>query len=351
MGFLLVMIYVIPMGFQDNFLIFTLLRYVFSLCAFLYLMKDPHIPFLSLLLFILFLAKLLFYQEIGLDYLYLGLLFVIYQNWLEELPRNLEDIFKVISWLFILMTFGQTILSFDLPLTINSTIPDRNYTGYFIGFLAIQAYYQGKRRCWLLFILGILTYSRLFLLSLLVFFLFEGLRLLSRQRSLADYFAPLFYWPFQLLSGLVFYLYRYLFNQIDYTYQYQQGLSRFTSLLDASNDLRSQVAIMGLESINPVTFFLGLPEGSFAGLKAFAGKTLYPHHTLLVLHVKFGLLTAIFYGIAFLAPFKGKLNQKFPFLAWLVMYQVFLGPSIFYGIELLLTVLVVRSITGSKEVL
>lgn len=341
--FLFLLIYIIPMGFQDHFQIFTILRYFFSLGAFLYLWKKPSISLSVLILLILFLVKALFYQELGLDYLYLGLLWVIYENWMQEIPENLDKMFNVVSWLFIIITSFMTLVSFRFPLTLNSTIPDRNYAGYFIGFLTIQAYYTRHFRTFPLFLLGILTYSRLFLLSMVIFVIFETIRKLLNQRSISHLFAYFLYWLSQFCSIVIFYLYRWIFAKINYTYQFHEGLSRFTTLFDASNQLRSEVAIMGFESINLVSFFLGLKEGSFAGLSVFSGKTLYPHHTLLVLHVKFGLLTAILYAWHFLMLFRHHFNQTFPFFIWLIIYQLFLGPSIFYGIELLLALLVIQS--------
>ena len=181
---------------------------------------------------------------------------------------------------------------------------------------------------------------------LMLFYIIQGKKELFNKASNLKVIKTIF-WVGQFIIIPISYIFVYKFNTINYQYIYVQGFNRLNNLMDGSNYLRFMVNILAFRSFNIKNLFIGLPKNTFEGLTYIAGKTLFPHNSILALYIQFGMIIALIYMNRFIKVYKKYNSGKIiPLYIAILVYQCFLGPSSFYGVEILLFMIIVKGISN-----
>lgn len=227
---------------------------------------------------------------------------------------------------------------------------DANYTGLQSIVLCLLLTRLNQR--FLAFvILGItfFSYSRLYILVLLIFILFYFIP--SLKKSLPFFKRNLIFHliVFNFLALFIsFYVYVVIFNSQVPEYIYYDGLNRFSRLLDTSNWIRVAANIRFIENLEIFTFLFGDIYGLSLEFSEFKGKFITPHNLLLSILYNSGILYTLIYYHTYL-----KYAGNFIFLhILLIPYHLILGFGAYYGfILLILAIFKSKNISSEKSVI
>lgn len=344
-SYVLILVYVIPLNMSINgenisIYSYTRLGVVFLYVITLVLTKDINI--LALIPFLLFCIKYIMLGEITYEYIYIAcsIGLVTYSNLQKEYLHNVKTI-KIITFFYMIQILICTYLNDG---TIISTCNDRNYTGFFVFLLFVLNYYYRLKTWIIVAIVGGLTFSRLYILAIFSFFLIQLIQKTNKGFKIKDIKVySFFYLIIQLLIVPISYIYQYFFKKGNYVYQYLTGIKRFSKILDGSNNIRTLANIYAIDSLSIRNIIFGLEDNTFIGLTMFGNKRIYPHNTMLVMYVKFGGIVSAIYIYVIYAILK-RIYYNIGFVCSILLYQMFLGPSTYYGIEVILINVVVNMI-------
>ena len=251
------------------------------------------------------------------------------------------------------MTQIITTMLYIKKLQITSLIGDNNYTGYFIFFLFIYFFYTNKKIWILWFILAMFTFSRATIIAIgivVVFSIIEKNKKIVVKKEKSVKIVAMLVILGQVIIIPISYMFVQKFNNYNYTYTYVQGFQRLSNLMDNSNYFRFMVNILAIETFSPLNLLIGLEENTFEGINFVKGKTLFPHNTMLGLYIHFGMVVSFIYILKYIKLYKKCNNvSTIPIYLALITYQIFLGPSSFYGIELLVFMFVIKGIDKYLE--
>lgn len=347
---IMMILYMIPVTSIDsnsNFNIYYYFRLVFIVLALILFVKRLKIRKGYFIFIAVFLFRLILYKEISINLILLMSCLYIF-DYLLEVELEFDKINKLILFFsisFLIQIIVATI--YKGKMQINSFIGDNNYTGYFIFFFFTYFFYT-KNKMWILWMtLALFTFSRATIIAialLILFYIIQGRKKILTKES-NDRFIKLIFLIGQILIIPISYIFVYKFNTIDYTYTYVQGFQRLGNLMDNSNYLRFVINILAIKSFNFKNLLIGLQGGTFAGINYLDGKTLFPHNTMLVLYIHFGIIVSVMYLYKYVKLYKKCNNEKLmPIYIGMIIYQIFLGPSSFYGVELLIFMIIIKGI-------
>lgn len=219
---------------------------------------------------------------------------------------------------------------------------DPNLAGYFYFMLFYYFWNINKRLFGLILILlGVMTFSRLFLLAVLVYIGINLLRPVLYKIHLNIYI--LFFVSF-LVIIVVSHIYVQLFEQ-NYILGYDNSFSRFrlSGLFDESNYFRCYSNLIYFDNLTFGRLFWGYDKDLYKTLQTIRTPIL-PHNLILSLLVSFGAIITLIYLSYFNKIYRNYKNWDLGFVCGLLLYYLFLGVSSYYGIDLLIQLLLVKSI-------
>lgn len=347
---IMTILYILPVSTSEANSSYNIFYYARLICiplAFLVLLKTRKVKIIYFIFIIVFAFRLVLYEELSVNIILLMSCLYLF-DYLMKKDFSFKKIDKIIcisSDIFLMQLIIATILKGQLLTT--SFIRDNNYTGYFIFFLYVFFLYTKKKR-WLLWcFLALFTYSRATIIAtiLLMFLYFlQGKKEIFNKKSNLKILKICFLVG-QILIIPISYFFVNKFNNINYQYELVQGFNRLNNIMDNSNYLRFMLNILAFESINVKHLLIGLQDLTFAGIDLYAGKTLFPHNTLLALYIHLGMVVSIIYIYKYIKLFeKYNYGKMMPIYFSLIIFQLFLGPSSFYGVELLVFMIIIIGI-------
>ena len=233
-----------------------------------------------------------------------------------------------------------------------SSCKDANYTGYFLVllyFLTDSLKKENTLFCFsnIFLILAFLTYSRAAFLAVLIIFWGKLVKLRSRLIEKAP--AKCFY-IILMLWILIGILYINHFESIEYQYQLRIGISRFLNYIDFSNYIRFISNWKLIANISFPEVILGYTDQIYNQIIFFENKTIFPHNLFFAIYVHAGVLFALSIVHRLISIFKSHSNTTCLFLV-VVMYAMVLGPSVFYGVDLIIifTILQLGNSSNKKQ--
>ena len=358
----LFIIYVIPISFNlkienashgDVFYYTRLLFLPISILLFFLFNKKSIKNIISyLILIIAMIGFYIRYQTISLTSCMVLVYFIIF----DEINRNkerfiigncLKMIVKICTGAFIIQLLIMKIINPN-NVGIISSFKDENYTAYFLIFLYFinKSIYDKKIINILLLILAILTFSRMAMLAVSIIILLNitnktnEIKIKIIEKPLLTFMIIFLIWII-ISFGFVKH-----FESIKYEYEYLTGIKRVTRVVDYSNYIRTSINVNLIKNLSLKNIFIGYNEEDYNEIVFFKGKIAHPHNTLLSIYAESGIIFAFEYVRRFTSIFKG--NEKmFNYFVILVLYSMTLGPSTYYGVDLLLLCLI--SILESSE--
>ena len=343
-------IYIVPISTistDSNYNIYYYTRLILVALALILFFKRFKIKVSYCFFIIIFVARLIIYGEISVNIILLMSCLYLFDH-LLEIDFKFEKINKIItvcSSIFLIQIIVATIIKGKLQTA--SFIGDNNYTGYFIFFFYTYYLYTKNKKWVLWMLLALFTFSRATIIAvsvLMLFYLLQGKKeIFSKDSNLKV--IKIIFWIGQFIIIPISYIFVDKFNGIDYKYVYVQGFNRLNNLMDSSNYLRFMVNILAFESFNIKNLLIGLQANTFEGLTYVAGKTLFPHNSILALYIHFGIVIALLYMSKYIKVYKKYNTGKIiPIYIAMLIYQCFLGPSSFYGTEILVFMIIIKGI-------
>lgn len=217
-----------------------------------------------------------------------------------------------------------------------STFKDPNYTGYFLILLYYlvgdESNYCKFQKRDVFLLVALLTFSRTALLSILIIYFCRWTKLF-KDKSIA---RPQFlFYVILILWLVVCKFFAITFEKTDYVYQYRTGFSRFTNIVDYSNYIRTVVNVKLVEDINPKSLLVGYTEDSYSSIIYFEGKTAHPHNLFFSIYAESGIIFSLAVVDRVFKVFKNKKNMICMYFV-IIVYSMLLGPSSYYGTDMLL---------------
>ncbi len=348
-------LYIIPVSTieGDNYNIFYYTRLIFIVFFLFLFLKRLKIRTHYLVFVAVFLFRFVIYKEVSFNLILLTSCIYIFDYLLEK-DINYDKINKIIN-IASLVFLVQIIITmiYNKKIQTTSLIGDNNYTGYFIFFLFIYFFYT-KKKIWILwFTLAMFTFSRATIIAVCIVLILgiieKSKKIVIKKETSVKIVGTLVILG-QIIIIPISYMFVQKFNNYDYTYTYVQGFQRLSNLMDNSNYFRFMVNILAIKSFSPLNLLIGLKENTFEGINFVKGKTLFPHNTMLGLYIHFGMVVSFIYILKYIKLYKKCNNvSTIPIYLALITYQIFLGPSSFYGIELLVFMLVIKGIDKYLE--
>ncbi len=344
----------------DSFIkydIFDKLRILFIVFSIILFLTNPRKTKFSYIssttITIIFIIKIIMYREIDMSIIYISAGIIVVEHILiNEININLvKKLFEISFYMYLIQLVVYSFNNYKLTgvLEIVSSAYDANYTGYFTFILGTYFLYINKRiKAIILFIVGLFTYSRLYIISLILFVILTKVcnkKVFINISTLIYSFW--FYIAIQFLVVIVSLMYCNIYEYFKPEYVYLEGFSRMTNLLDESNYIRSQANLFALKSINLGNLLLGLQEGTFIGIDYFKGKTIFPHNLFWSMYVHFGMIITILFLSRYSKILIKYKSDILPFYFVIILYHSFLGLGPFYGIDLVIITFIV--ITICKE--
>ena len=167
----------------------------------------------------------------------------------------------------------------------------------------------------------------MFFITYIINYFSPNFNLLIKKSSLIVSLSVIMLFLFSLV-------YVQYFENIDYQYNYVSGYQRVISFLDFSNYIRFKSNLLVFDSLNGLNLFIGYEPGTFFALELFSDKTIFPHSTFFALFVRFGFIATLLYYNYFIVVLKK--TKSISFLLSNLVFSLFLGPSFFYGIDLII---------------
>ena len=185
----------------------------------------------------------------------------------------------------------------------------------------------------------LLTYSRNGALAVLIIIAFRLFRLADRRiaHPVLIFYIVLAIWI------LICYLYVEYFSGLNFVYKYREGFDRYSSIVDNSNYIRTYINTQVINNIGVKNLLFGFSDIEYLSIVDFEDKTAFPHNLFFSIYAQCGL----FYSLSYVKRLCGIFYRKHSSTLFFVVltFAMILGPSIYYGIDLLL----VLSVSQMKE--
>jgi len=288
--------------------------YYRALFVFVNLLNKNAIYYLfSFLAFIFFLVKYVFFGV--LEFAHLGILSSILLT--TSIQKNKIIISKNQSIIFTVVILFICFINLTPYINI-----DPNYLGLAIYIVSLSLFLNDyNKSSILLMILGLFTYSRLFIL---IFILVLIIRFFKIAKTINKPFLITFlgYAVYFFITAYILYN---ILNGAMPDYEYLQGFDRSKRLIDTSNWIRFSANFRMFSDINLSKFFLGF-DGESIFFIEFSEKNIYPHNLFLSLLYNVGIVWAIIYQINLIKVTK----RNFELFCVILAYQIILGFGSFY---------------------
>lgn len=338
--------FIIPVDFNglygiDDKLIFKLFRYVFVGLGLLLIFSfglfyNRFLLFSLTVSVLILLVKYLTFNTVDTSILYLLSALLVTFHVFKWPPDKylLERLIIVSSVLFVIQCIFYSFVYSDRVVSFSG---DPNYTGFFL-LLFFHYFFNRSNYIYssLFLFLGVFTFSRVFLLSIFIYILAIFFARALRLKSYTFYTLL----GYTMLIGVSFYAVIFVYEWKLPDYNHVLGFERFGNVFDTSNWIRFTANVVMLTESSFSEFFLGSPSSEPIYFEDFPNKTIFPHNTFQSLMYNFGFILSSLYVYS-LTIIMDKSKNIIPLFYSVLIYQLFLGFGIFYGI--LLVVLYVFS--------
>ena len=218
-----------------------------------------------------------------------------------------------------------------------SSCKDANYTGYFLVLLyfLVDSIKKGNKLfhfAGIFLTLAFLTYSRAAFLAVSIIKFCKLVKL--KSRFIEENPAKCFYIILMLWVSMGI-LYINHFESIEYQYRSIFGINRFLNYIDFSNYIRFVTNWKLIANISFPEIILGYTDHIYYQIIFFENKSIFPHNLFFAIYAHAGVLFALSIVHRLVSIFKGYRNITCLFLV-VVMYAMVLGPSVFYGVDLII---------------
>lgn len=296
----------------------------------------------------IFILKYLFYDEIdpGIVMIIVSI-FLFYSIWSNKFI-SFDFIEKFINLLFYFLVIysivGMVYKYNQLGIIKLEFInKDVNYTAY-LGFVLANYFMMinKKRKGIFLFSLFILTFSRLYIISLMIYILIFKFEIKIKR-----------YTMIYLLSHVVLVIfgimYVVLYDRIKPEYVYLTGFSRLKNLFDESNYIRFTANTLIFRVSTIKDFILGFKKNTFDGLYLFKNKSINPHNLFFGLYVQFGAIVSGIYTSKYIKIFNKYTTEFSKYYIPLIFYHCILGISSYYGMDLIFQLILIKIILEKSK--
>lgn len=357
-------IYIIPvsMGNQEvdsSLLLFNQLRTIIIGLAILLICttrKSKVYTYASISCILLIIAlKYFAYKEFDLGYLYIlvGIVSVDFILFNGINQKFYKKFINIAFYMYLVQVAYFSIMSIlsQGQLKILASFNDANYTAYFAFCLGAYFYFiKSKKKAFILFTIGLFTYSRLFIVNLALFTILNIYQKFFKLERLKNKIYNLRFYVFiQILILIVCTIYIIIYQKVDPSYEYVQGFSRLTNMLDESNYMRSMANVLAFQSLGIGSIFLGLKQNTFIGLTMFKNKSIFPHNLMWALYIQYGMITSMLFIKRYMKIFKNTNANITSYFVCLIIYHSFLGLSSFYGVDIVIQAILISIISKAKE--
>lgn len=359
-------IYMVPVSSEvlflhgrSNYNIFSKVRMIFMAISIILIVTTNNKKKSTYLILtysgLIFILKYLFYGEVDLGIVYvIGAISIVDFMLINKIDiKFCKKIFNIAFYLYVAQIIIFSLLkSIDIgKFVVNSSFGDANYTAYFSFCLGVFFKVNNQRiKSYIVWIIGLFTYSRLFILCVLMFIVLEILISKVKPKKIYKIMYKLeFYILFQIIILIICCIYIVIYNTVDPAYVYKEGFSRLTNMLDGSNYIRSLANVLAFKSINLKTILIGLRDNTFEGIHLFAHKRIFPHNLFWSLYIQYGFILTTIFISRYINIFKNRNYKCLSYYIVLLIYQSFLGTSSFYGIDLVLQMIIVSSICNKDD--
>lgn len=359
-------IFVVPISSINNidsfikYDLFNKLRMLFIVFSIILFLINPRKTIFSYItssiIICIFIIKIIMYREVdaGIIYIFSGIIVIEHILINEINVKLIKILFEISFYMYLVQLAIYSFVNYKRTgvFKIISSVYDANYTGYFIFILGVYFLYTNKKsKAIILFLVGLFTYSRMYIISLILFFILTKICNRNSFMKMSEFLYKFrFYIIIQLLVIIVSGIYCNIYEHFKPEYVYLEGFSRMTKFLDESNYIRTRVNLFALQSINFNNFLCGLRDGTFIGLNYFKGKTIFPHNLFWSMYVHFGMIIAIL-----LVSRYSKILIKYklhilPFYFVIILYHSFLGLGPFYGIDIVIFTFILTIIYKENKI-
>ena len=357
----LIVIYIIPISSNISYAdsvhsdVYTVTRLLIvpltMLAQFILRMRTARQLIEYFVLLMLAFGSYVIYDEIPWTSLLLLIYFITYDvldNYMKKVPLK-KRMVRIVAIIFVFQVIFIT--TYNHLNRVSSTFKDANYTGYFLVILYYLLGSESNKKIiqWrdIVLVLAFLTFSRNTMIAVL---LIEMFRLTRFEFGKYIKNAAVIFYIILAAWLIVCELFISYFNTIEYSYTYFSGLSRLTSFVDYSNYIRAFANISLLHDVNLKYLLFGYSDEAYTALVFFENKIAHPHNTFMAIYQQSGL----FFSISLVRRLAAIFNDNKEYINMyivLLLFAMILGPSLYYGIDLILILVAVRlnqqSQTGS----
>lgn len=329
--------------------IFKIIRLIVLPIALMILYASPikkKYFFQYISLFILFIAYRFAKGEFPFQLLYLTACLIIYDYLFErQISKKTVNICLMVSYYVAILSW---LLFRGKSGRYTGFYLDPNLAGYFY-FLLFYAFYLKKSyvKAFLLFLLGFFTFSRNFFFAAILFWFFnleimkKLLRVFERRKKTLFYIVTISFFAFCMIFTNS--------DVSDVITSYQHGLSRYrlTNLFDQSNMIRFNANISFFDVANIQDYIWGMGKENYLQ-NILINSPVLPHNTIIALLISFGVLPTFLYMIRFISNLKAS-GKNWGIIFGLILYSLCLGTSSYYGLDLIIQLLLIRLINNKTE--
>lgn len=361
----IVSIYIIPVRsigldieILSNYNIFEELRLIFMILCILFIIFNKKYTLNTYIyttfILLIFVLKIVCYKEYDFGYIYI-LGAIIYIDIMLNNKFNVNvcnKIFNIAFYGYIIQIFIFSIVEYIKfgKFEITASFNDANYTAYFSFCLGMYFHYIGnKLKRNILLIIGLFTYSRLFIINIVIFYLLNLIvKIGKKNKKILNIYDIRFYILVQIILLIIGYIYIHIYERLAPEYVYLEGFSRLGNMLDESNYIRVMANKLALESINLTNSIIGLKAGTFKGINMFTNKVIFPHNLFWSLFIQYGLIVTIVFIKKYCMIFKRYGYGLMPYYICILIYHSILGLSSFYGVDIIIQFMIVSTIYNIK---
>jgi hypothetical protein len=357
---ILLIVFIIPQSSSFNYApgdevldVFKILRILTFPIPILLLLKMHRMQIKNLFLYFIIIfilaINILFFNNLDFGFFYLLSCLFIY-DYLDQTSLNYGFIKKIMNIVFLFVVFQFIFYSGKGRVT--GSFLDANLAGYF-AFILANFYFCTKQRvkASIIILLGIATFSRNFMIAIVLYFsvnfIVNFLGASEFKNKIIERLKVKQGIIFLSLVFIVILSYAYVnFYPENSTISYVKGFDRFSfkNLIDESNYIRFYANVVYFEHLSFNTLLFGFDSSTLLSLQESARYSVLPHNLFISLAIKFGVVILSIYLIYLIRMIKLIGFNNIGYLIGLIMYFNFLGSSSYYGIDLIIQLILLKYI-------
>ena len=338
------------MMIQSN--LFNIFRIIFILLAGIFVILESMVTKKSIVelfcITTIFILKYLFYDEIdpGIVMIIVSI-FLFYSIWCNDLIsfHFIEKFINLLFYFLVIYSILGMVFNYKQSgiIKLEFINKDVNYTAYF-GFVLANYFMKikKKRKGIFLFSLFLLTFSRLYIISLMIYILIFKFKIEIKRYTMIYLFSHVVL----VIFGIIYIV---LYDRVKPEYVYLTGFSRLKNLFDESNYIRFTANTLIFQISTIKDFILGFKKNTFDGLYLFRNKSINPHNLFFGLYVQFGAIVSGIYTSKYIKIFNKYTTEFSKYYIPIIFYHCILGVSSYYGMDLIFQLILIKIIMEKNK--